>query len=133
MNISEAGSEHSLGHALGALHHLPHGLTIGLMLAESIEHDRQFVPEIFERVADALGEPAGGPADGSRAVRGVQRILAEVDFPTTARTGVTEDDLPALADAALAGWIPVSPGPWTRDDILGAYRRALAIESRASA
>ncbi len=133
MNISEAGSEHSLGHALGALHHLPHGLTIGLMLAESIEHDRQFVPEIFERVADALGEPAGGPADGSRAVRGVQRILAAVDFPTLRSTGVTEDDLPALADAALAGWIPVSPGPWTRDDVLGAYRRALAIESRAGA
>ena len=50
-----------------------------------------------------------------------------------ASTGVTEDDLPALADAALAGWIPVSPGPWTRDDVLAAYQRALAIESRAVA
>ena len=75
--------------------------------------------------------PPGGPADGSRAVAAVQRLLAEVGFPTLRASGITEDDLPALADAALAGWIPVSPGPWERDDVLAAYRRALAIEARS--
>lgn len=133
MNVSEAGSEHSLAHPLGSRHQLPHGLTVALMLAESMEHDRRYVPARLERVADALGEPplgAGEAADGRRAVRAVQRLLAELGCPTLGECGVTEADIEPLTDAALAGWIPVEPGPWTRDDIATAYRRALALTVR---
>ena len=82
MNLSEAGTEHSLAHALGARHGLPHGLTVGLLLAESLDHDRRYVPEIVERAADALGAPPSATADGSRAVTAVRRLLAELEFPT---------------------------------------------------
>ena len=47
----------------------------------------------LERVADALGEPGDGTADGSRAVRAVQRVLADIGFPTLTDVGVTADDL----------------------------------------
>ena len=70
MNISDCGSEHSLGQAIGGLLGLPHGLTIGLVLAETMDRDRVHVPEQFERIADALGEPDDGSGDGSRAVTG---------------------------------------------------------------
>jgi len=130
MNISEVSSEHFLGHAIGAMFKVPHGLTIGLMLAEAMEHDRADVPERFERVADALGVPADGTRDGSRAVRGIRRLLAELGLPTLRSVGVTEDHVEALTDAALAGWWPVSPTPWTRDDVAAAYQQALALESR---
>ena len=133
MNVSEAGTEHSLAHPLGSLHHLPHGLTVGLVLAESMEHDRRFEPERFERIADAMGEPArpeGAPADGARAVRAVRRLLAAVGCPTLGEAGVTEVDVEPLTDGALAGWIPIEPGPWNRDDVAAAYRRALAITTR---
>lgn len=130
MNVSEAGSEHSLAHPLGSVLGLPHGLTVGLVLAESIEHDRRLAPDRFERVADALGEPADGTGDGSRAVRAVRRILATIGFPTMREAGVREDDLPAIATLAIAGWIPVSPGPWTEADALAAYRRAYAVDRR---
>ena len=73
MNISDCGSEHSLGQAIGGLLGLPHGLTIGLVLAETMDRDRVHVPEQFERIADALGEPNDGSGDGSRAVRAVRR------------------------------------------------------------
>ena len=77
MNISDCGSEHSLGQAIGGRYPVPHGLTIGLVLAETMDVDRRAVPELFERVADALGEPdgrvgrrlaggAGGAADPGR-------------------------------------------------------------------
>jgi alcohol dehydrogenase len=133
MNLSEAGTDHSLAHALGVRHGIPHGLSVGLVLAEALEHDRRHVPERCERIADALGEPAGGPADGSRAVRAVRRLLATVGCPTLRAAGVTEADVEALTDTALAGWIPIEPGPWTRADVAGAFRRALAIERRAEA
>jgi alcohol dehydrogenase class IV len=132
MNISDCGSEHSLGQALGGEFGLPHGLTIGLVLAETMDRDRRYVPGQFERVADALDEPDDGSGDGSRAVRAVRRILAELEFETLASVGVREDQLPGLADKALSDYfISVAPSPWSADEVVGAYRAGLALgESR---
>lgn len=130
MNVSEAGTDHSLGHALGVRHGIPHGLSVGVMLVESMEHDRAFVPERFERIADALGAPASGEPNGSRAVEAVAALLARVGCPTLRSLGVSDADVGPLAQTALAGWIPIEPGPWTTADIEAAYRRALAIERR---
>ncbi len=131
MNISDCGSEHSLAQAIGGQFHLPHGLTIGLVLAETMDHDRRAVPELFERVADALGEPDDGSGDGSRAVRGIRRILAEIAFPTLRAVGVAEEHLDGLAEAALRdNFITVAPAAWTHEDVVACYRAALALESR---
>jgi len=131
MNIADAGSEHSLAQSLGGRYHLPHGLTIGLVLAETMERDRAAGPERFERVAAALGEPGDGSRDGSRAVRAVRRLLAEIDFPTLRGVGVSEDDLESLAEAALEDFfISLAPAPWTKDDVVACYRAALELESR---
>lgn len=131
MNISDCGSEHSIAQAVGGKFHVPHGLTIGVVLAETMDHDRLAEPELFERVADALGEPEDGTGDGSRAVRGVRRLLAAIGFPTLGSIGVTEDDLDELAALALDDYfITVAPKPWTREDVIGCYRAALAIAQR---
>jgi alcohol dehydrogenase len=131
MNISDCGSEHSLGQALGGRFGLPHGLTIGLVLAETMDRDRAHVPAQFERIADALGEPAGGPADGSRAVRAVRRILAELEFPTLTAVGVTESDLDGLTEGALADYfISVAPAPWSPAEVRTAYAQGLALGAR---
>jgi choline dehydrogenase len=131
MNISDCGSEHSLAQAIGGRLGLPHGLTIGLVLAETMDHDRAAVPALFERIADALGEPDDGSGDGSRAVRGVRRILADIGFPTLAGAGVFERDLGELADAALDDYfITVAPAAWSRADAIGTYRNALALSGR---
>jgi alcohol dehydrogenase len=131
MNISDCGAEHSIAQALGGRFHLPHGLTIGFVLAETLDHDRRAVPELFERIADALGEPDDATGDGSRAVRGVRRVLAEIDFPTLRSVGIDERDLDELADSALDDYfISLGPEPWTKQDVVEAYRAALAIETR---
>jgi alcohol dehydrogenase len=132
MNISDCGSEHSIAQAIGGRYHIPHGLTIGLVLAETMEHDRHAVPELFERIADALGAPDDGSGDGSRAVRAIERLLAELDFPTLSSVGVTETDLDGLADSALEDYfITVAPAPWSKADVLECYRTALAVEARS--
>ena len=64
---------------------LPHGLTIGLVLAETLTVSSPDCAARLERVADALGEPEDGSGDGTRAVRGIRRILAAIAFPTAAR------------------------------------------------
>ena len=133
MNISDCTSEHSLGQAIGGVKHVPHGLTIGLVLAETLERERTRVPEILERVADAMGEPDDGSRDGSRAVRAVRRVLAELDFPVLSSLGFTADDLDELADLALADYfITMSPEPWTKDEVVAAFASALALTSRAA-
>ena len=131
MNISDCGSEHSLGQALGGRYGLPHGLTIGLVLAESMDRDRRFVPDRFERVADALGAPDDGSNDGSRAVRAVRDILKQLDFETLASVGVVEDDLAELSAGALAdNFMAVAPEPWSEAEAEAAYRSALALGER---
>jgi alcohol dehydrogenase class IV len=133
MNVSEAGTDHSLGHALGVRRRVAHGLSVGVVLAETMEHDRRFAPERLERVADALGAPGGAAdADGSRAVAAVRSLLARVGCPTLRDLGVTDADVDELTRTALAAWIPVEPGPWSPGDVAAAFRRALAIERRTA-
>jgi alcohol dehydrogenase len=131
MNISDCTAEHSLGQAIGGIRHVPHGLTIGLVLAETLERERHHVPGQLERVADALGEPEDGSRDGSRCVRAIRRILADLDFPVLSEIEITEGDLENLADLALADYfITQSPSPWSRDEVLEAFGSALATTSR---
>ena len=132
MNLSDCTAEHSLGQAIGGVTHVPHGLTIGLVLAETLERELTYVPEKLERVADAMGEPDDGSGDGSRALRAVRRILAELDFPVLSSLGITESDLDHLTDLALDDFfITMAPAPWSRDEVRAAFSMALAVESRS--
>lgn len=131
MNISDCAAEHSLGQAIGGLTGAPHGLTIGVVLAETLERERRFVPERLERIADAWGLPADGTADGSRLVTAVRRLLDELSFPVLADLGLTRTDLDQLTDAALADYfITMSPQPWQRAEVHDAFAQALATPQR---
>jgi alcohol dehydrogenase len=131
MNISDCAAEHSLGQALGGKFHLPHGLTIGLVLAETLDRERRHIPELLERVADAMSAPDDGSRDGSRAVTAVRRLLAELDFPVLADVGVTAADLDELTERALDDFfITQSPAPWSASEVHAAFEAALALEER---
>ncbi len=133
MNISDCTAEHSLGQAIGGVKHVPHGLTIGLVLAETLERERAHVPELLERVADNMGEPDDGSGDGSRAVRAVRRILAQLDFPVLASLGFVDADLDQLAELALAdSFITMSPVPWSKAEVVHAFTSALRLDARAA-
>ena len=89
------------------------------------------MPEALERVADALGEPRDGTSDGTRAVRAVRRILAELDFPVLSSLELTEADIDHLADLALEDFfITQAPVPWSKQEVVDAFQAALALESR---
>jgi choline dehydrogenase len=133
MNLSDCAADHALGQALGSVKHLPHGLTVGLVLAETLDLTRADCADRLERVADALGEPADDSSDGSRAVRAVRRILADVGFPTLRGAGVTEGDLPALVASATGEQsynLEVDCHDWSEAEVEQTFRAALALESR---
>jgi choline dehydrogenase len=133
MNLSDCAADHALGQALGSVKHLPHGLTVGLVLAETLDVSRAECADRLERVADSLREPADGGDDGSRAVRAVRRILAEVGFPTLRGAGVTEEDVPALVASATAEQsynLEIDCHDWTQAEVEHAFRAALAVEAR---
>ena len=131
MNISDCTAEHSLGQAIGGVKHVPHGLTIGLVVAETLDRERHHVPEQLERVADAMGEPQDGTSDGSRAVRAMRRVLAELNFPVLSSLGITEADIDHLADLAMADFfITQAPVPWTKREVVDAFNAALRLTAR---
>ncbi|BBY16613.1 iron-containing alcohol dehydrogenase family protein [Mycolicibacterium litorale] len=134
MNISDCAAEHSLGQAIGGLTGAPHGLTIGVVLAETLERERRVVPERLERIADAWGLPRDGAGDGTRLVTAVRLLLDELDFPVLADLGLTDADLDRLTDAALADYfITMSPQPWQRAEVRDAFAAALGTPRRRAA
>lgn len=131
MNLSDCAAEHSLAQAIGGEFHAPHGLTIGLVFAEVLEREALHVPEQLERVADALGVPDDGSADGSRAVRAVRDMLRELDFPVLGSLGVADEHLDQLTALAQEDYfITQAPVPWTDAEVRAAFERALAIDAR---
>jgi alcohol dehydrogenase len=134
MNISDCAAEHSLAQAIGGRFRLPHGLTVGLVLAETLDRERRYVPDLLERVADAMNEPIDGPRDGSRAVSAVRRLLADLGFPVLREVGAGAADLDELTERALADFfITQSPSPWTATEVRAAFEAALALERRTPA
>jgi alcohol dehydrogenase class IV len=66
-------------------------------------------------------------------VRGISRILAEIDFPLLRAYEVDEAAVDELAAAAMDDvFIRLAPGGWTVDDAAGVYRRALSLTGRSS-
>ena len=133
MNISDCTAEHSLGQAIGGLKHVPHGLTIGLVLVETLTREAKIVPEKMERVADAMGVPQDGTKDGSRCVNAVRKILAELQFPVLSSLGFVEADIDELAEIALNDFfITQAPKPWSKQEVIDAFMSALKLESRGA-
>jgi alcohol dehydrogenase len=132
MNLSDCGADHALGHAIGSTFDLPHGLTVGLVLAETLDVNRPACAGRLERVADALGEPDDDSGGGIRAITAVKRLLAAISLPTLRQAGVAEQDVDGLVERALADYcITVNPRTWDANDVRSAYAAALALDSRS--
>jgi choline dehydrogenase len=133
MNISDCTAEHSLAQAIGGIFHVPHGLTVGLVLVATLERERRYVPGQLERIADALGVLEDGTADGSRAIRGVRELLADLEFPVLSSLGVEEAQLDVLTELALGDFFHTqSPQPWTAEELRAAFASALEETDRVA-
>lgn len=91
------GIAHSIGHALGSLAHVPHGLAVAVGLAAALPWNVEGAPETFAPVADVLGVPVDDLA-------GVYaELLAAASFADACRrVGPLDLDARALAAEMVA-------------------------------
>jgi len=90
---SMASLAHAMGHALGAVFHVPHGRAVSIFLPYTIEFAAREAPERFAELAGLLGfspppsPPIGGERGGVEAARAlagrIRDLCQEVGNPTS--------------------------------------------------
>jgi alcohol dehydrogenase class IV len=116
------GACHSLAHPLSSEKGLHHGLANALCLPAVVEWNAEVVPDRIARVAAIFGAPAVSELGAA-----LREFRADVGLPSGLRdVGVTEADLPKLADLAFDDACHrCNPRKATRDDLLALYRASL--------
>ncbi|MFZ5927241.1 MAG: iron-containing alcohol dehydrogenase [Acidobacteriota bacterium] len=122
---------HALAYPLGSELHLPHGLSIAVLLPSVMEFNLPACPERFARIAEAMGvEPCSDPEETARrGIEAVRQLSREcgTDVPLS-KLGVSESMIPRLAEAAMkvTRLTVNNPRELTLEAVEGIYRAALA-------
>lgn len=122
---------HSLGHALGAIFHLPHGRAVGLFLPYTIEYAAPAGCARYLDIAQFLGMPAHTEIEaGARLAEKVRTLARDVHQPLSiAEAGVSrqafEEHLEKLTDYAETDTQTItSPRVPTREEFERLFRHA---------
>lgn len=124
------GVVHGMAHPLSAFYDTPHGVANAVLLPYVMEFNAEYTGEKFREIARAMGVSGVdemSPAEYRKAaVDSVRRLSEDVGIPQTLREiGVRQEDLDALADAAMADVCTGgNPRPCTKELVLGVYRTA---------
>lgn len=83
---SNAGSDacHGIGHALGAIYHVPHGIACAAIMPEIWEYNLISAPERYQKIAVALGEKVEGLSvleAAQRSVTAVKKLIKDINIP----------------------------------------------------
>lgn len=123
------GAVHGMAHPLGAIFDIPHGVANALLLPIVMEFNMPAAIEKYGEIAKAMGVYKQGmtPDEAAQAaVDAVRELAVRVGIPQhLAELGIKEEDLPRLAEAAMAYvCTPGNPRDVTYDDILALYKKA---------
>ncbi|MDX1889758.1 iron-containing alcohol dehydrogenase [Mycolicibacterium sp. 050158] len=99
------GAAHAMSHQVGGLLDLPHGVINGVLLPHVIRFNAEVDPQPYRDIAAYLGlvDPRAPAAEAALALADrIERLAVQVGVPRgLAQLGVSDDDLPRLAAAAL--------------------------------
>ncbi|MBR4927671.1 MAG: lactaldehyde reductase [Alphaproteobacteria bacterium] len=124
------GVVHGMAHPLSAFYDTPHGIANAVLLPYIMEFNADYTGEKFREIAQAMGVKGVDEMTQSEyrkaAVDAVKQLSADVGIPATLKEiGVKEEDLEALADAAMADVCTGgNPRPCTKELVLDLYRTA---------
>ena len=124
------GVDHGMAHPLSALHDIPHGVACAMLLPTVMRWNACAAADKYVDIAKALevyreGMTREEAADAACAE--IENLSRRVGIPAhLSELGITEADIPALADQAIADvCTPGNPRPVTREDIVALYRQIL--------
>jgi len=123
------GIVHAMAHAVGGMFSVHHGIANAILLPYGMRFNSVLLPNRYGRIARALGVNAGGRnemevvADGIEAVR---TLTQDCGLPARLRdVGVSEESLPALAEAAISdAAIFSNPRNVSQDELLALLSEA---------
>jgi alcohol dehydrogenase class IV len=99
------GIAHCMGHPLGGLYDVPHGVACAMTLPVTMKYNLISCPEKMADIAVALGENIDGCTSleaGEKAIVAVQRLMQDLDLPMRlSDLGIGEDAIPKLAEDAM--------------------------------
>jgi lactaldehyde reductase len=124
------GAVHGMGHPLGGFYDIPHGVANALLLPYVMAFNAPACGEKFREIGRAMNVPGIGEMPLEEAqkatVAAVRQLSLDVGVPAKLRElGVKEEDLPALAAAAINDvCTPGNPRSVTEADLLALYKEA---------
>ena len=124
------GVVHGMAHPLSAFYDTPHGVANAVLLPYIMAFNAEYTGEKFREIASMIGvENVDGMTQNEyrkAAVDAVRQLSEDVGIPQTLKEiGVKEEDLPALADAAMANVCTGgNPRPCTKKLVLEVYKTA---------
>lgn len=116
---SGLGIAHSFGHALGGAFHIPHGVTVGVMLPYTIEFNKPECEDKYVEILECLN--ITGVKDPTAKLSSIVKdLLKKLDTPSSIKElGVSEKDWKENFEKLV---------DWTKNDILTMINPRLASE-----
>ena len=124
------GVVHGMAHPLSAFYDTPHGVANAVLLPYVMEFNADYTGEKFREIARMMGvqgvDAMSQEEYRKAAVNAVKKLSQDVGIPATLKEiGVKEEDLDALADAAMADVCTGgNPRPCTKELVLEVYKTA---------
>ena len=124
------GVVHGMAHPLSAFYGIPHGVANAVLLPYVMEFNKDYTGEKFREIARVLGvcgvDAMNADEYRQAAIDAVRKLSLDVNIPQTLKEiGVKEEDLPALAEAAMADVCTGgNPRPCTFELVLDVYKKA---------
>ena len=111
---------HCFGHSIGATLHLPHGLAVGLSIAQAINYVADAIPEKVKDLGIAMGvdmsRATTGEAIGRTVAEAIQKFKTDIKLPTLKELKADRDLVISCAPLVLKdGCFPFTPKPITED------------------
>jgi len=132
-NNSSVTIVHGMSRPIGALFHVPHGISNAVLLATCMKFAIMGTPERFADVSKAMGVNTGDLSSLDAAKKGVlavQELCDDVEIPTITGLGIDADEFMAKADK-MAGDALASGSPNntvripTKEQIIELYKNSL--------
>ena len=122
---------HGMSRPIGALFHVPHGISNAMLLKECMVFALDGAYERFAALGDAIGVTAEGQSVEEKAnsfLHAVEDLCKELEIPTLAEYGIDKEKFFAVMDK-MAGDAVISGSPantrkeTTKEDILQIYEK----------